>query len=166
MTTVDRCRSGLRAGLRREAGDLETRGGPLDAVTAGRLTHARRAAERHARPRSETSACRLEVLGILPGVIRSKSFRYVRGQTHDERRDFMARKGLWYGCRVGGAPARSAPSDHGQAGLRHNRDTLSDLGRTQAPARRISGGAKVQFNAIYTGSWRASRKLPPKYAQV
>jgi broad specificity phosphatase PhoE len=42
---------------------------------------------------------------------------------------------------------------HGQAGLRHNYDTLSDLGRTQA---RLLGeylaAQKIQFSAIYTGA--------------
>ncbi len=42
---------------------------------------------------------------------------------------------------------------HGQAGLRHNYDTLSDLGRTQA---RLLGehlaAQKIQFSAIYAGA--------------
>jgi broad specificity phosphatase PhoE len=42
---------------------------------------------------------------------------------------------------------------HGQAGLRHNYDTLSDLGRTQA---RLLGeylaAQNLQFSAIYTGA--------------
>jgi broad specificity phosphatase PhoE len=42
---------------------------------------------------------------------------------------------------------------HGQAGLRHDYDTLSDLGRTQA---RLLGeylaGQKVRFSAVYSGA--------------
>jgi broad specificity phosphatase PhoE len=48
---------------------------------------------------------------------------------------------------------------HGQAGLRHNYDTLSDLGRTQA---RLLGeylaGQKVQFSAVYAGALARQRE--------
>jgi len=48
---------------------------------------------------------------------------------------------------------------HGQAGLRHNYDTLSDLGRTQA---RLLGeylaAQKVQFAAVYSGALRRQRE--------
>lgn len=48
---------------------------------------------------------------------------------------------------------------HGQAGLRHEYDTLSDLGRTQA---RLLGqylaAQKVQFNAVYSGALKRQRE--------
>ncbi len=48
---------------------------------------------------------------------------------------------------------------HGQAGLRHEYDTLSDLGRTQA---RLLGeylaAQKVQFSAVYSGALKRQRE--------
>jgi len=48
---------------------------------------------------------------------------------------------------------------HGQAGLRHDYDTLSDLGRTQA---RLLGehlaGQNVQFRAVYSGALKRQRE--------
>jgi broad specificity phosphatase PhoE len=48
---------------------------------------------------------------------------------------------------------------HGQAGLRHQYDTLSDLGRTQA---RLLGeylaAQKVQFSAVYSGALKRQRE--------
>jgi broad specificity phosphatase PhoE len=48
---------------------------------------------------------------------------------------------------------------HGQAGLRHDYDTLSDLGRTQA---RLLGeylaGQKIRFSAIYSGAMARQRE--------
>jgi broad specificity phosphatase PhoE len=48
---------------------------------------------------------------------------------------------------------------HGQAGLRHDYDTLSDLGRTQA---RLLGqylaAQKVQFSGVYSGALKRQRE--------
>ena len=48
---------------------------------------------------------------------------------------------------------------HGQAGLRHDYDTLSDLGRTQA---RLLGeylaAQKVQFSAVYSGALKRQQE--------
>ncbi len=48
---------------------------------------------------------------------------------------------------------------HGQAGLRHDYDTLSDLGRTQA---RLLGehlaARQVQFSAVYSGTLKRQRE--------
>ena len=48
---------------------------------------------------------------------------------------------------------------HGQAGLRHDYDTLSDLGRTQA---RLLGehlvAQQVQFSAVYSGALKRQRE--------
>ena len=74
----------------REAGDPETRGGPLDAVTAGAGWFTRaELADRYARAtqRDLSTLPYYEVLGIfkLGVILQQIYFRFVRGQTRDQR---------------------------------------------------------------------------------